>query len=349
MSLSESEPLQPGNRSMASVTEPRYKQTQAWTWLRESWMGEWSRSWRKCRRELWAWKECESVVSPPVQQILNSISVLEAQVPDSAEVEKDIEAPIFLLSTGWRAGSTLLQRILVTDPRVLLWGEPMGEMVIVAKLAEAMSHFISPRNLQLWKDQEDPSAASLPTSWVANLYPSSRDFRLALRRLFDQWLGEPARRRGFSRWGFKEVRLGATEASFLHWLYPKAKFVFISRHPYDCYRSLADSHWDQVYYRHPDVPVDSAASFARHWNRLAVAWSDLPGGFPSCHIKYEDLITGKVDFRQLESWLDIEIKESVALSVSVGGTAKRSQLSWYERLIISHEAASGMRSLGYSK
>jgi hypothetical protein len=97
------------------------------------------------------------------------------------------------------------------------------------------------------------------------------------------------------------------------------------------------------------VCVDSAASFARHWNRLAVSWSSLPAGFPSVHIKYEDLIAGSVDFRKLESWLGIEVKESVALSVSVGGTAKRSNLSWYERLIIAREAGEGMRLSGYSR
>ena len=67
-------------------------------------------------------------------------------------------------------------------------------------------------------------------------------------------------------------------------------------------------------------------------------------GFPLVHIKYEDLIAGKVDFRTLESWLGLEIRESVALSAAVGGTAKRARLSWYERTIIAREAATGMRS-----
>jgi hypothetical protein len=326
-----------------------YKDTRAWGWARQSWLGASTRACRRCRHELWAWARYQPMAFQEVDRLAKSIAVLQSLASNPVEIENESEAPIFVFSTGWRAGSTLLQRVLATDPRLLLWGEPLGEMTIVAKLAEAMSQFISPRNLQLWKEQEDPSSASLSTSWVANLYPSGKDFRLALRGLFDQWLGEPARQHGFSRWGFKEVRLGATEASFLHWLYPRAKFVLISRHPYDCYRSLSDSQWNQVFYRHPDAPVDSAVSFARHWNRLAISWSDLPCGFPSFHIKYEDLVLGKVDFRKLESWLDIKIRESAALSVSVGGTATRSRLSWYERLIIGHEAATGMRALGYPK
>jgi len=167
--------------------------------------------------------------------------------------------------------------------------------------------------------------------------------------LVEGWLGQPALRRGFVRWGFKEVRLGAPEAMVLHWLYPRAKFLLLTRHPFDCYRSLADSGWGQVYYRRPDAWVSSAADFARHWNRLAVSWLELPPGFPCLCIKYEDLFNGKVDFRGLEAWLGIKILENLALSVVVGRTSSRPQLSWHERSIISHEAARGMRFLGYSK
>lgn len=345
----ESRPLEGHSRTTGSRKAESSKESWAWETLRASWIGELVRGGRGCRREFWAWLQCQSVMLPDVKNFSASLAALNPQVFGGVDGENEADAPIFLLSTGWRAGSTLLQRILVTEPRLLLWGEPLGEMTIISRIAEMISHSISPRNLQLWRDQPDPSSPGLSTSWVANLYPQSDDFRLALRGLFDRWLREPARQRGFARWGLKEVRLGATEATLLHWLYPNAKFVIISRHPYDSYRSLADAEWDPVYYRYPDVCADSAASFARHWNRLAVSWSELPAGFPSFHIKYEDLIGGQVDFRNLESWLGIEIKESVALSVSVGGTAKRSRLSWYERLIIAREAAEGMRAIGYSR
>jgi len=330
---------------------PKYKRTRAWTWVRQSQLGGFVRGLKGCRREVAAWLREQPVVVPEVRLLTASLDALQWHADDKAyqDKEKQEDAPIFLLSTGWRAGSTLLQRILVTDPRLLLWGEPLGEMTIVSRIAETVSNSISARNLQLWKDQHDPNSAELSTSWVANLYPAGRDFRAGLRSLFDQWLREPARERGFGRWGFKDVRLGATEACLLRWLYPNAKFVIITRDPYDSYRSLADSGWGEVYYRYPDVSVDSAAAFARHWNRLAVSWAQLPAGFPAVHVKYEDLISGKVDFRELERWLGLEIREGVALKASVGGTAKRAQLSWYERLIISREAAEGMRALGYSK
>ena len=328
---------------------PRYKQTRAWDRLRHSWVGELVRGYRGCKREVMAWLDCPQVALPDPEQLAKSFAIFESQAARHKAEEPDIEAPIILLSTGMRAGSTLLQRILLTDSRLLLWGEPLGEMTIVSRFADMIGQSISARNLEKWREQPDPSSPGLSTTWVANLYPPGDDFRLAVRGLFQRWLGVPARERGFARWGFKEVRLGAPEAILLHWLYPGAKFLIITRNPFDAYRSLADAAWGQVFYRYPDVPGDSAAFFARHWNRLALGWTQLPSGFPSVHLKYEDLIAGKVDFRRLESWLGLQLKESVALSAAVGGTAKRSQLTWYERWIISREAAPGMRALGYSK
>jgi len=332
---------------MGFAKTPKYKEARLWKWARETWMGDLSRASERFGRELWAWARCKGISGPSMKQLAQSIAALDARALGLHDPSSDTESPIFLLSTGWRAGSTLLQRILVTDPRLLLWGEPLGEMIFLSRITRMLSDSMCQKNWELWRNQDDLKEHSLATSWVATLCPPGDDFRLALRCLFDRWLGEPARRAGFARWGFKEVRLGATEASVLHWLYPHAKFVIISRHPYDCYRSLADAGW-HTYFSHPDLPVDRAAPFARCWNRLAVSWSELPPGFPSFHVKYEDLINGKINFRKLESWLGIEIREGLALSASVGGTTKRNRLSWCERLIIAHEAAAGMRTLGYS-
>ncbi len=296
-------------------------------------------------RELWDWTQCKRLTLPSVQQLEKSIAALESSDRDE---NSETESPIFLLATGWRSGSTLLQRILVTDPSVLLWGEPLGEMAMLSGMAGMLARLSTfPELKQLCTPDEAPFSA-LPTSWIATLFPPGKDLRRGLQSLLTQWLGESARQRGFSRWGFKEVRLGAAEATFLHWLYPKAKFVLLSRNPYDCYRSLADSGWHHLYHSRPEIRIDSAAGLARHWNRIALSWSELPEDFPAFRVRYEDLIGGRVDFRKLESWLGIEIREDVALSVSVGSTARRRRVGWCERLIISREAATGMRSLGYS-
>ena len=319
-----------------------------WSRARRSWAGE---LWRRVRRflhEIWHWAWIDPVTLANVEHLGQSIAAIQTNGSDEFNERTDTQAPIFLLSTGWRTGSTLLQRILITDPRLFLWGEPLGEMTVLSRITDMVNHSLSPRDLKGWRSQpsfDNLTSSWLATSWIATLSPPGDDFRLALRSLFDRWLGDPARRLGFARWGLKEVRLGAAEASLLHWLYPKAKFVILSRHPYESYVSLSDANWHPLYYH--DLRVDSAAGFARHWNRIALSWSELPDGFPAFHVKYEDLVSGNFDFRKLESWLGLEIREDIALSVVVGHSSVRPRPSWYERWIIAQEAASGMRSLGY--
>lgn len=351
MALSKSSQAQAWSHPTGLAEVAKYKQTSLWSWGRQTWLGELRRTSKKFHHEMraWltdAWLIDERVTLPSVAKLSESIALLQNRGLDTTSSANEEEAPIFVLSTGWRAGSTLLQRILVTDPQLLLWGEPLGEMTVVSRVAEMIGNSLNPVKFRAWGSQVDANSPGLATSWIAVLYPSTDHFRMALRGLFDQWLGAPARERGFSRWGFKEVRFGATEASLLRWLYPNAKFVVISRHPYDSYQSVVNASWTP-YYRYPDVPVDSAASFARNWNRLAMSWSELPAGFPCFHIKYEDLIGRKIDFRKLESWLGIEIRENVALSAPVGASAKRKSLTWYQRLIIARKAEAGMCALGY--
>src|SRR5258708_2685540 len=77
-------------------------------------------------REMVDWARCKSIVLPTVQELERGMAALD--LVREYQEERDDECPIFLLATGWRSGSTLLQRIVSTDPNVLLWGEPLGEM-----------------------------------------------------------------------------------------------------------------------------------------------------------------------------------------------------------------------------
>lgn len=298
-------------------------------------------------RDVWHWMYSKPEVFLGSLPIANCLSTIDLSTTDTAG--QDTAQPIFILASGWRTGSTLLQRILVTDPKLLMWGEPLGELGVVSQITNMLAQ--EPTFSRLAKRTLDrhPPEAPLATSWIANLCPPGKDLRLALRTLFDRWLGVPALEKGFERWGFKEVRLGAAEAMVLHWLYPRAKFLLLTRRPFECYLSLSDARWNQLYYRRPDVQVDSPARFARFWNNVVLSWSILPADFPCFRIKYEDLVSGHFDFRWIESWLGVRIAEDIALSDVVGSTSKRPRLAWHERFIISRAASKGMRAVGYSE
>src|SRR5215470_16856110 len=99
----------------------KYKQTRLWMWGRQTWLGELSRAGKSFSYEARAWLTYEKVAFPSVAKLTDSIASLESSGMGTS-LEGESESPIFLLSIGWRSGSTLLQRDLVTDPRLLLWG-----------------------------------------------------------------------------------------------------------------------------------------------------------------------------------------------------------------------------------
>ena len=63
---------------------------------------------------------------PSAQEVA---SALERFGPFEEPAPGDTESsPVFVLATGWRTGSTLLQRVLMTDRRLLLYyGENPSE------------------------------------------------------------------------------------------------------------------------------------------------------------------------------------------------------------------------------
>jgi hypothetical protein len=258
------------------------------------------------------------------------------------------ERPIFLLATGWRTGSTLLQRILVTDPRLLLWGEPLGRMGLLSRLAEAvcgMTPGWPPRDF--WIDAR-PQTDALASSWIANLFPSAADFRAALRQLFQRWLAESAGQRGYTRWGLKEVRLGAAEATILRWLYAGARFVVLTRDPAAAYRSMKGSARDWcVYARWPDRRVDCVLGFARHWERLASSWADAPPLLAPLILRYEDLVADNGHFEKLGADLGLDLDPSRALATRIGATEQPAPLSRIESFILQRETSVGRRVMGY--
>jgi len=243
-------------------------------------------------------------------------------------------APVFLFASAWRSGSTLVQRLLVSGGELLMWGEPYDHSTLVRRMAESLIPFSEkwpPVNYIV--DPEDPPTAE---RWIANAYPSPADLLAAHRAFFDRLFSEPAAAAGFSRWGFKGVRLGGEHALYLKRIYPDARFIFLHRNPYDAflsYRMLHEirthSYW--WYHRWPDEQVATAEHFGAIWSRLTesfIRWAPEVGGTV---VAYEDLTRGS-KFSAIADAADVPIDESI-LESKVGGT--RQQRGEWDRA--SHE------------
>ncbi len=208
------------------------------------------------------------------------------RISEAALVEE--ERPVFVLSAGWRCGSTLLQRMIMENRKdLLLWGEPFPHSNIHDGLVNQLRAFTlewppSPYFLSAIK-LKDPS-----DTWVANLYPDVDDLVRAHRSFYSTLFAEPARKAGCTHWGLKEVRLTIDHATYLRFLYPKCKIVLLYRNPYDAY--LSYSHWNvTVFGTWPDRFVATPYAFGRHWAELTRGYLEGHKRVDALLIRYEDL------------------------------------------------------------
>ena len=283
-----------------------------------------------------------------VSRISAALAYLDRYAGTSAgSNELDHEDPVFILAAGWRSGSTLMQRLLVTDPTILIWGEPLGNMGLLTHIAHTLCLIESGR----WPPQdawisETFTPGALADTWIANFYPPAADLRRGLQRLLFEWLGRPAHTRGYARWGFKEVRLGACEALLLAWLFPRARFVVLIRDPCDAYRSLVGAGGA----RWAETRVHRVADFARHWNRLAMSWMDIPQDFPAVIVRYEDLLGSPATVAQVAALTGLSLRPERVLPNRVGSSGSRvGAPPWWQRAIIKHLAADGLHAFGYPR
>lgn len=264
-------------------------------------------------------------------------------------------APIFVLASAWRSGSTLVQRMLVSSGDLLMWGEPYDHSSLIRRLADSVAPFDSK-----WPPAPyivDPGDPPTADKWIANAYPAPNHLVAAHRAFFDTLFTEPAKEAGFERWGLKAVRLNGEHARYLQYLYPDARFVFLHRNPYDAflsYRLLHDirphSYW--WYHRWPDIQVSTAEQFGAIWGALTESFLEAVEEVAGGVVAYEDIVRGELS--TLENATGLAIDPSV-LETRVGATGDQKgdwkdanrMLSDEERSAIEISAGAVARRLGY--
>lgn len=292
-------------------------------------------------------EHAKAIASRP--SVLSGVSELERLRPN--ESQNDAESPIFLFSAGWRSGSTLLQRLIMSDRGVLIWGEPFDECGVIPAMAGTARAFRRgwPPSEYYYSHYKDAKPEDLADDWIANLFPSAEEFRRGHRAFFDAAFAVPAQRAGAPRWGIKEVRLTAEHAHYLRWLYPNAKFVFLYRNPLDAYRSYCryGRNWYDTW---PDKPVFTPTAFGKHWRELTAGYIGAQEALGALMVRYEDLVAASEDLLQrLERHLDLTVDRSI-LGKKVGSSERRGEqarVSRLEKALLRHAVAPLAHDLGY--
>jgi Sulfotransferase family len=138
-------------------------------------------------------------------------------------------APILVLASGQRCGSTLIQRLLTSHPDILVWGEHGGQIRDVLEASRSMKLWDEGVQGPVLRKEFDEDDAH--QGWIANLLAGPEAFADAARAYLETVFAQPAAARGRNRWGFKEVRFGLDEANLVRDLYPGTKVVHVTRDP----------------------------------------------------------------------------------------------------------------------
>jgi len=275
------------------------------------------------------------------EQIPGAIKFLQSFDSDSNN-NFICESPIFLFSAGWRSGSTLLQRLVSSDSSVLMWGEPYGDRIPVPRLAATIADF----------HPDDPTIkyaienfyGEMSEEWIANLNPGPKMLHAAHLAYYETLLAKPVQAKGYSRWGAKWVRLSAYYAHYFRWLYPQAKFVFLTRHPLSAYHSYKRKKWFSI---RPYFRVNNVFKFMLFWKYLSDSFIREYKNLNGMLIRYEDLIADEQIIPKLSDYLDIDIKIDVLQNKVGSRDKKKLKINLIENMVCQIMTSNVYRKLGY--
>ena len=265
-----------------------------------------------------------------VPTIAEALNIFAKRWPD---VKSNCSSsPVFIFSAGWRSGSTLLQRLVMSSGSIIVWGEPYGRAGLIDHLSNPLKAITDTYPASEWfitqAFSDSTSVSKLAGEWIANLYPDIDCLLESHIAFLINFFEKPAKKRGILRWGLKEVRLTIDHAIYLKWLFPRAKFLFLYRNPYNAYASYQGFYW---YKKWPNEPVYTPEQFGLHWKTLLQGYITDSHKVDGMLIKYEELCDKDFDFSNLENFLELKLNKSTLKKV-INSTKRLASPGEFKRL-----------------
>jgi hypothetical protein len=206
---------------------------------------------------------------------------------------------VFVLSAGWRSGSTALQRLVISGGAAFIWGEPYPTSRLLPRLQRIAAE------VEVVDGQPDrvlngaDLCREMSTSWVATTNPAASFVMQGIRAMLQETYWAPLRETDFTTWGVKEVVATPEQIRLLADLFPDAHFVCVVRNPTTAYRSFRRFVVSGVTTR-PGAStrltwVKGPGGYAENWVRMARTFRELEDD-PRFHVFRHEDIAGDAGF-----------------------------------------------------
>jgi hypothetical protein len=188
-------------------------------------------------------------------------------------------SPIFVCGFSGRSGTTWIQRIIMSHPNIMMYGEPQGAFHVLFDAADRMFNVAHAGVVMNSRERYNEFKAG---GFIPNLGPMFANRINKVRRAFMKaFYGQNT-----ETWGVKTINLNPTQIIQLFRSFPEARFIFVTRDLdklKPSFEKVADRWWgstweDQV--KHIDtmkhftenlLPVDMI-----HWTLNHSNYSDQP-------------------------------------------------------------------------
>jgi hypothetical protein len=209
--------------------------------------------------------------------------------------------PVFVLAPTARNGITLIQRLLNSSNKIIIYGENKELIESVPnQVVNALNINAIAGSSGALMTVKDYFLSGSMDGWTSNLIPDpgmyaatfiDNAYRLAMV------YQESAREYGYSRWGMKHPMIGPETPVRLQSLFPAARIVFLYRNLFDVARSAKARKFCST--------TEDFASFGAKWQKnLLSVISNTPKN--TLVIRHEDLVAqADVEIGRLEEFLGI--------------------------------------------
>lgn len=276
-------------------------------------------------------------------------------MPDLTQYIQQL-TPFFITAPTARNGVTLLQRLVNSSRKMIVYGENLNFMSVLPKLVHSSVQVHTERGAE-FDEARKQFLEQTTEGWTSNLWPETQQLMMVAFEAFYKSAAtyqQLTEKYGYPRWGIKNPLNEPQMIERLRILMPKARFVFIYRNPIDVIKSAKSRQF---------------ISSEEQLKQYALQWRDVLStvvkyNFPEVWIlKYENLIDNPESvIDQLERFAGIEgidrrvmkrkintfaVSSELMAGTNEKGYIKPDELSMDEMKIITDITGDVMQQFGY--